>query len=73
MLIVGNSASRLDLPNVDAGWIREVSRQLMGPDREEALTQGYSVTFAYNWPDVGTFDMHVTGTGTSPGPRRRPS
>jgi twitching motility protein PilT len=66
MLIVGNSASRLDLPAVEAGWLKEVARQLMGPDREEALTQGYSVSFAYKWPEVGAFDMQVSGTPDAP-------
>ena len=72
MLIVGNSAQRLDLPAVEAPWLREVARQLMGPDREEALTQGYSVTFAYNWPDLGSFDMQVSGSAEAPQVSVRP-
>ncbi len=71
-LILGNTASRLDLPEAPAGWLSELARQLMDVDRAEAFSQGYSVSFAFDWPDLGGFDMTVNGTPDAPQVSVRP-
>jgi twitching motility protein PilT len=65
-LIVGNQSSRIALPPVEAGWLRNLVGGLLGPDRLAALESTGLVGFAQAVGDLGMFDMQVQGTIDEP-------
>jgi twitching motility protein PilT len=64
-LIVGSSASRIALPDVESSWLRNQVSSLLGSDRMKALVQHGIVGFAHPYQDL-VFDIQVNGTPDDP-------
>ena len=65
-LVVGSRASRIALPSVEVGWLRNQVSELLGPDRLQALETTQLVGFALSVGELGTFDVQVQGSLDEP-------